>query len=184
MLRSPIRPALGAAFLATSLAALGAAARCSSTSPFVTFLPSGTAGPMTGLALTFSRWTARSRRRSHHQRAAVSSVNAGGTAMRPWGADADAITTSRATRIAIAPFTPYVFAGVSTGAVDSGSSRINRQGWSYGGGMTLPLGSALGLFGEWRWRMSRYVMPNSHDAPPTLGEVRRSAPRSTSAAEA
>jgi hypothetical protein len=36
----------------------------------------------------------------------------------------------------------------------------------------LPLGSALGLFGEWRWRLSKFVMPDAHDAPQATTEIR------------
>jgi cell wall-associated NlpC family hydrolase len=68
--------------------------------------------------------------------------------------------------------TPYVFAGLSMSAVDSAQFRLLRQGWSYGGGAMVPLGSALGLFGEWRWRMSKFVMPDAHDAPRTTNEIR------------
>src|SRR6185369_15995501 len=93
--------------------------------------------------------------------------------MRPWGLDADAMaylsSYSYGDRIA---FVPYVFTGVSTMAIDSSIYRITRQGWSYGAGLTIPVGSALGMFGEARWRMSKYVMPDAANAPPSTREFR------------
>jgi cell wall-associated NlpC family hydrolase len=87
--------------------------------------------------------------------------------------DADAIAYLEgygyADRIA---FIPYVFTGVSNMAVDTASLRVNRQGWSYGAGLTLPIGGAVGLFGEARWRMSRFVMPDAADAPEATREFR------------
>jgi hypothetical protein len=145
-----------------------------SLSPFVTFLPTGSAGPMTGLALTLADGPLALRAGAHISlQDRSNAATASAVTMRPWGADADAIafleSLSYRERIAI---TPYVFLGLSTSAIDTGATRINRQGWSYGGGAMLPLGSALGLFSEWRWRMSRFVMPNSTDAPPTTTEIR------------
>ena len=175
MLRFSIRSVLGVASVVVFTAAAGAQQPDVSLSPFVSFLPAGTAGPMTGLSLMFSGGPLALRAGGHialQDRAPVSS-SAAGVTMRPWGADADAVAylESYSYRDRVA-FTPYVFAGVSTGAVDSGTARVTRQGWSYGGGMALPVVSAIGLFGEWRWRMSRYVMPNSDGAPPATSEVR------------
>src|SRR4029453_8178752 len=65
-----------------------------------------------------------------------------------------------------------MFAGLGTSAVDSASRRLMQRGWSYGGGMSLPLGSAIGVFGEWRARMSRLVLPTAYDAPDPTNELR------------
>lgn len=181
MLRFSVFPSIGVA-LVTSLAQASAQQPDVSLSPFVTFLPSGNAGPMTGLALTFTGGPLALRAGGHislQDRSAQPATNTATntatstTTMRPWGADADAIAylESYSYRERVA-FTPYVFVGVSTSAVDSASARVNRQGWSYGAGTSLPLGSALGLFGEWRWRMSRFVMPNAENAPMPVSEVR------------
>jgi hypothetical protein len=149
-----------------------------SLSPFVTFLPTESARPMAGLSLMFTGGPLALRAGGHLSLKDRGITTATGTetsvaTLRPWGADADALafleSYSYGERIA---FTPYAFVGVSTSAVDSGVRRINQQGWSYGGGLTIPLGSALGLLGEARWRMSRFVMPNAPDAPQPTREFR------------
>jgi NlpC/P60 family len=175
VLRFSICPALGAAAIAASLATAGAQQPDVSLSPFVTFLPTGSAGPMTGLAITFTGGSLALRAGAHislQDRSGISATSAAAN-LRLWGADADAIAYLESfkyrERIAL---TPYVLTGVSTAAIDSGAWRLYRQGWSYGGGAAVPLGSALGLFGEWRWRMSRFVMPNAHDAPIPTSEIR------------
>src|SRR5262245_53982600 len=161
--------------VAASLAAAAGAQQSDVTlSPFVTFLPTGSAWPMTGLALTYNNGPVALRASGHLSLLDRGAPTATSTATtRPWGLDADAIayleSLSYGERI---DFTPYVFVGVSTAAVDTAARRINRQGWSYGGGLALPIGSVLGVFGEWRWRMSRFVWPNSADAPAPSSEVR------------
>ena len=174
VLRFSICPNIAAAALAASVAATAGAQQPDeaprapirpdfSLSPFVAFLPSGNAGPMTGLALTIAGGPLALRAGGHlslQDRGAPSasssvsgSASSSASTTRSWGADADAIafleTISYGDLMAVAP---YVVTGVSTAAVDSASFRINRQGWSYGGGLALPLGTALGVFGEWRWR--------------------------------
>ena len=47
---------------------------------------------------------------------------------------------------------------------DSNGFRVQHQGWSYGGGLFVPLGGALDMFGEARYRMSSFVLP-----PPVSG---------------
>lgn len=185
MLRSSILSVLGIAAVATTIATVGAqqteeAPRSPtrpdfSLSPFVSFLPSGSAATMSGLALTFASGPIALRGSGHisiRDRSALNSTGYAST-VRPWGADADALAYLESISYGdLMSFTPYVFAGVSTAAVDSATVRINRQGWSYGGGLALPLGSALGVFGEWRWRMSRFIWPNSEGAPSPMSEVR------------
>jgi hypothetical protein len=96
------------------------------------------------------------------------------TTIRPWGADADAMLSigGRAFGGYNRTFTPFVFAGVGTAASDSAGLRITRPNWSYGVGGSLPLGSAIDLFGESRWRMSRYVLPTASLAPRPTNEFR------------
>src|SRR5438105_15675192 len=67
---------------------------------------------------------------------------------------------------------PYVFAGVSTQASDTGSRTVLHDGWSYGAGLYLPLGSALDVFGETRYRMSEYVLPTAQNAATPHNELR------------
>jgi NlpC/P60 family len=142
--------------------------------PFVTLMPR-TSGPMTGLAITLAGGPLAIRAGGHislQERGAAGATNAA-AATRPWGADADALAYLESfTYGDFVRFTPYVFTGVSTAAVDSGSLRLVHQGWSYGGGMALPIGSVVGLFGEMRWRMSRFVLPDAADAPTPVSEVR------------
>jgi len=180
VLRFSIVPALGAAAAAASLAAAGAQQPNVTLNPFVTFPPAGVAGPMTGLALTVASGPLALRAGAHISlqdrsalpAASTTSSSSSSSTMRPWGADADALAYLESITYERVTFTPYVFAGVSMGAVDSGSLRVSRPGWSYGSGVALPLGSALGVFSEMRWRMSRFVLPNASDAPAPAAEVR------------
>ena len=197
VLRFSICPNVAAAAIAATIATAGAqqpdeAPRAPirpdvSLSPFVAFLPRGNAGPMTGLALMLSSGPLALRAGGHLSlqdrgapsvsssapNSAPSSASSYASTTRSWGADADAIAFLETISYGdLMSFAPYVFTGVSTAAVDSASLRINRQGWSYGGGLALPLGSALGVFGEWRWRMSRFMWPNSDGAPSPVSEVR------------
>ncbi|MGH7619278.1 MAG: C40 family peptidase [Gemmatimonadaceae bacterium] len=174
MLRFSIRLACGAAFAASSLTVAGAQRPDVTLNPFVTFPPPGSPGPLTGLALTVASGPFALRAGGHVSLQDGSSLAAPGSAVvtRPWGADVDAVAYLESITYERVMFTPYVFAGVSTGSVDSAAFRFHRQGWSYGSGAALPLGSALGLFGEMRWRMSRFVMPNADGAPQPESEVR------------
>jgi hypothetical protein len=67
---------------------------------------------------------------------------------------------------------PFVFAGLGTASSDTGMVRTQTNGWSYGAGLLVPVGSALELFGETRYRMSRYVLPTSSLAPQPRNEIR------------
>jgi cell wall-associated NlpC family hydrolase len=185
VLRFSQRPVLGAAAIAVSLATAGAQQPDINVTlnPFFTFIPARTTGPMTGLALTLASGPLAIRAGGHislQDRSSLGATSTTGTTTtstisttRPWGADADALAYLESfTYGEFVRFTPYVFTGVSTAAVDSGPLRFIRQGWSYGGGMALPIGSVLGVFGEMRWRMSRFVMPNAEGAPAPANEVR------------
>jgi cell wall-associated NlpC family hydrolase len=173
VLRFSISSVLAAVAVTATVAHANAQQPDITLNPFVTFLPAGQ-GPMTGLALMMTGGPF-SLRAGGHISLRDGTVLPGGSSasMRPWGADADAISyleTYRYGSHAIA--TPYVFAGVSTAAVDSASVRITQDGWSYGGGVAVPLFSAIGVFGELRWRMSKYVWPNARSAPPSTSEFR------------
>ncbi len=175
MLRISNFPVLGAAAVAVSVAAAGAQKPDVTLNPFVIFPPAGIPGPMTGLALTVASGPFALRAGAHisvRDRGALSAATTGAGAMRPWGADGDALAYLESITYERVTFTPYVLAGISAAAVDSGALRVGRVGWSYGSGVALPLGSALGVFSEMRWRMSRFVMPNAQDAPAPAAEVR------------
>ena len=137
-------------------------------SPFVSFLPTAGASPLAGLALTLGGNAGLGLRASGHM-ALDNSNNAFANpgSIRPWGADADAILNfgSRG-------FTPFVFAGLGIKSADSLGTRTTHHNWSYGFGGTLPISSAIGVFGEGRWRMSSYVLPTSNLAPASTREIR------------
>ena len=168
--------------LRSSLLALGALAVAStfgiaqqsgvSLSPFVTFVPEADGSPLAGLSLAITGGSLSLRAGGHlsvRDRAPANSF----TSMKPWGADADAVAYLESYNYnQHVLFTPYVFAGLSTAALDSGRYRLMHQGWSYGGGLVTPMGSALGAFAEARWRMSQYVLPNAQNAPAATREMR------------
>lgn len=169
--------------LRSSLLTLGALAVAStlaiaqqpgvSLSPFVTFLPDADASPLAGLSLAITGGPLSLRAGGHLSLRDRAASNAFATSMRPWGADADAVAYLESYNYnQHVLFTPYAFAGLSTTAVDSGRYRVMHQGWSYGGGLLAPMGSAFGAFAEMRWRMSQYVLPNAENALPAQREMR------------
>jgi cell wall-associated NlpC family hydrolase len=172
-----------AAFLATAVALPAATASAQrsqqadlSISPFVSFLPSAGMNPMAGLALTVAGGAGFGLRASGHL--ALDNENSTGlvatNSARPWGADADAVFSigGRGFGSYGRAFAPFVFVGIGTGTSDSTASNVLRSNWSYGAGATIPLGSAIALFGESRWRMSRYVLPTATLAPSPTAELR------------
>jgi cell wall-associated NlpC family hydrolase len=145
-------------------------------SPFVTLLPDGNPRPMAGLAFAAASGPfalRASAQMSTQERAADHTPGSDPLTTRPWAADADALVhldgLTWGERIT---FKPFVFSGVSTAVVDSGAVRKSARGWSYGTGLALPLGAVMETFAEWRWRMSRFVLPNATDAPAPTTEVR------------
>lgn len=149
-----------------------------SVSPFVSFLPTVGSNPLAGLALTLAGDGGFGIRASGHlsleNTNRSTSVSLSNSTMRPWGADADAILSigGRAFGGSNRTFAPFVFAGIGTAAKDSGGFRVQRSNWSYGVGASLPLAGAIDIFGESRWRMSRYVLPTSSMAPSPTQEFR------------
>ena len=142
-------------------------------SPFVTFLPVGSPSPMAGLSLSFSGGPLAVRAGGHLAVQERTTSATSDLTTRPWGADADALAFLESYSYGnLIAFTPYVFVGASTAAVDSGALRFKRQGWSYGAGASLPLLGSFGLFSEVRWRMSEYILPNADNAPPASREFR------------
>jgi len=128
---------------------------------------------MAGLSLSFSGGPLAVRAGGHLAVQERTSSATTELATRPWGADADALAFLESYSYGrLVAFTPYVFVGASTAAMDSGALRFKRQGWSYGAGLSMPLAGAFGLLGEVRWRMSEYIMPNADNAPPAAREFR------------
>lgn len=162
---------LVAAAALSTIAPLGVAVG-QSISPFVSYVPSASANPLAGMALTFGGTSGLALRGSAgmsiENSPPVTDSAAGG--YRPWAADADAVLFlgglgSRA-------ISPYVFSGIGLNGGDSAGVNVVHNGWSYGVGTTLPLGFNMGLFGEARWRMSKYVLPTSNMAPSPISEFR------------
>jgi cell wall-associated NlpC family hydrolase len=149
-----------------------------SVSPFVSFLPTVGSNPLAGLALTLAGDGGFAIRGSAN--VSLENTNTGSpmslsnSTMRPWGADADAILSigGRAFGGYNRTFAPFVFAGIGTVAKDSGGFRVRSNNWSYGVGASLPIAGPIDIFGESRWRMSRYVLPTSSMAPSPSQEFR------------
>jgi hypothetical protein len=148
-------------------------------SPFVSLVPSSTASPLAGMALTFGGTTGLALRGS----ADVSIANpnkldsaASAGRYRPWAADADAVLflggLGGGATVFSRSLSPYVFSGIGLTGGDSAGRNVVRNGWSYGAGATIPLGWDADLFGEARWRMSQYELPTSQGAPDTKSEYR------------
>ena len=141
-------------------------------SPFVSFLPTTGASPLAGLALTLGGGPLALRGGAHiglenqNSNSVTSTYRA-----RPWGADADLLLylSGRGYQRTIAP---YVFGGVGVAGNDSLTLRGSRNNWSYGGGLTVPIASAIEVFGEARWRMPRFVLPTADLAPSPTHEFR------------
>ena len=175
MLRLSYCPALAASALLTAVTVGHAQQHGVTLNPFLAFLPTGNTESMTGLSLMLGGGTVAFRagaqmalpdRRPTEQPATTMS-------RRPWVADLDALAyLDNLSYGELITFAPYVFVGVGSTAVDSGSLHVTRAGWSYGTGLSLPLGSAFGVYSEYRWRMSRFVSPSAPDAPAPTGEAR------------
>jgi cell wall-associated NlpC family hydrolase len=187
---------LSTTILAAPLLAAAAQRSDVALSPFVTFLPSGGASPLAGLALTMAGNSGLALRASGHLSLQNTNLNAfNAPTVRPWGADADAILFlgGRGARRYDRGIAPYVFAGIGTAGADSLGRSTMHANWSYGAGLSVPVGSVIDVFGESRWRMSRYVLPTARFAPASVNELRfgislhlnggvahnRSAPRSS-----
>jgi len=164
-----ISAALAGSALLASAQVVAAQQSDLSITPFVSFLPSAGTSPLAGLALTLAGNGGLGLRASGHlaiENSKTAGFGAAGT-MRPWGADVDALFTAGSRGVL-----PFVFAGIGTSGYDSGNSNALRTNWSYGAGASLPLGSAFDVFGEARWRMSRFVLPTATLAPSPTHEFR------------
>lgn len=160
---------------AVPFAVAGAQQSDLSVSPFVTFLPSAGGSPLAGLALTLAGNGGLALRASGHLSLENSNTPTfGQPAVRPWGADADAVLFLGGRYLGgyQRTLSPYVFAGIGATSTDSLGRTSMRNNWSYGAGLTVPLGSAVDVFGESRWRMSQYVLPTARYAPSPTNELR------------
>lgn len=145
-------------------------------SPFVSFLPATGASPLAGLAIALAGNGGLALRGSGHLALENSNGSSfyGANTFRPWGADADVVFFLGGHSYGgyNRGFSPFVFAGVGVSGNDSLGQNVTHNNWSYGAGATIPLGSAIAVFGESRWRMSRYVLPTASLAPSPTNELR------------
>lgn len=173
---SPAAAALFAAALVSPCSLVVAQQSDVTISPFVSFLPATGASPLAGLAIALAGTSNLAFRASGHLALENSSSSAfyGTNTFRPWGADADAVffLAGRSYGGYNRGFSPFVFAGVGVSGSDSTGQNVTHNNWSYGAGATIPIGSAVDLFGESRWRMSRYVLPTASLAPSPTNELR------------
>jgi cell wall-associated NlpC family hydrolase len=174
------RSAIGATIAmaaAAPIARLAAQQSDLQVSPFVTFMPTAGASPLAGLALTMAGNGGLALRASGHLSLENSNSTAtfgGAAAMRPWGADADAVLFLGGRYLGgyERTLSPYVFAGIGATGSDSIGRTVVKNNWSYGGGLIVPISSNIDIFGESRWRMSRYVLPTARFAPSPTNEFR------------
>jgi hypothetical protein len=86
------------------------------------------------------------------------------SALPPWAAEIDALGPisgrpfeRSGTRVA----GTYAIIGIGAGASDTADTRVTRKNWSYGLGISLPLGSVIDVVGESRWRIYKFVLPTA-----------------------
>ena len=93
---------------------------------------------------------------------------------RPWTADLDAVFALAGRPLGSRNRTAasYGFLGLGKSALDTANVRAVNKNWSYGIGTIVPLGAALDLFAEWRWRMSTLVLPTARPKPTRSKELR------------
>jgi len=175
--RSPLAlpvASVAACVLAAPVALASAQQSDLSVSPFISFLPSGGASPLAGLALTLGGTSGFAVRASGN--VSLENSNTAGllesNGIRPWGADADAVLLLGRSFGVRRGFMPYVFAGIGTRGGQPAQFDATRANWSYGAGASIPLAGAIDVFGESRWRMSRFVLPSAYDAPAATNELR------------
>jgi len=149
-------------------------------SPFVSYVPSAASNPLAGFALTFGGTTGLALRAGADMSLSnpdrVDSSAIGVNRYRPWSADADAMLylggLGGGATVFSRALAPYLFAGIGLMGGDSSGVNVVHNGWSYGAGATIPLGLDADIFGEARWRMTKYVMPTSNNAPDSRSELR------------
>lgn len=146
-----------------------------SVSPFVV-LPGSGAGSLAGLGVAVAGSPGFALRAA--ARVAFKNTYAGGlganTWLPPWGADVDAVFALSGRPFASRSRTPatFVFLGLGASARDTADARVMANNWSYGIGTMVPLGAAVDLFVESRWRMSKFVLPTASPKPIRSKELR------------
>ena len=171
-----VRASVGRRLIASALVAAAAStseARAQqsdvSIGAFLSYLPTLSSSPLAGLALTLANGPM-GLRASGHLSLEDRDASATTRTARSWGADADALLALGG--YGGSTLIPFVFAGVGTSVADADGIRDRQQGWSYGAGLSIPLGSALDIWAETRQRMSRFVLPTAYEAPTPRTELR------------
>ena len=170
------RPAIYFAVLVASPVVFVAAQQSDyAITPFVSFLTATGKTPLAGVDLTLSGNPEMAIRTSW--RTAFRTMSADALAVGPrmphWAFDTDiavpmsgrAFGTSRGVAT-------FGFVGFGVAATDSAATRSVRKNWSYGVGAAVPLGSAVELMGDSRWRMQQFVLPTANPHPTREREVR------------
>ncbi len=131
---------------------------------------------LAGLALTLAGSPGFGLRASGHiALKSVSSGAVGATASsRPWIADADAVFALSGRPLGSRNRTAasYGFLGIGRSAMDTANVGVSNKNWSYGVGAMVPLATSVDLFAEWRWRMSKFVLPTARPKPTRSKELR------------
>jgi hypothetical protein len=140
-------------------------------SPFLS-LPTTAGATAAGLALTLAGSPGFGLRASGH--VALKRTDVGTSGVTPWSADADAVFALSGRPLGSRNRTAasYGFLGMGRSAVDTANVRVINKNWSYGIGTLVPLGGAVDLFAEWRWRVSKLVLPTARPKPPRSKELR------------
>jgi hypothetical protein len=172
----PARSSFGLSLPAVALALVAIPAQTHAQSdlsvgPFLSYFPSVSTSPLAGLALTLANGPV-GFRASGQVSLNRSPLGSSSNVTTPWGADADVLLMLGSNTPLRRTLAPFVFAGLGTTTTDTGMVRAYEKGWSYGAGLLVPLGSALELFGETRYRMSSYVLPTASLAPSPRHELR------------
>jgi hypothetical protein len=147
-----------------------------SISPSLSLPANAGTGALAGLALTLSGNPGFALRASGSVALKNTSAGALGTtpSSRPWTADVDAVfgVLGRPLGKRNRTVASYGFLGLGKSAMDTANVHSITTNWSYGVGSTVPLGAPIDLFAEWRWRVSKLVLPTAHDRPARTREVR------------
>ena len=154
------RHRLTSALLYTSLplcaAALGAQQSDIAISPFVSLPTASFSSPLAGLGFTLAgnpKFALRGTGRVALKNTFGGSAGTN-TWLPPWGADGDLMyaTSGQPFGTQSRSLSTFVFGGFGAAAQDSAAVRPIRKNWSYGVGSLVPLGSALDIYAESRWR--------------------------------
>jgi hypothetical protein len=147
-----------------------------SVSPSLSLPTSPSTGALAGLGLTLAGSSGFAFRASGHValKNTYAGISGSGTWLPPWGADIDAMfaLSGRPFGTRNRSVATFAFIGVGTSATDTVDVRLLNKNWSYGLGTMLPLGSAVDLFAESRWRMLRFVLPTASPRPARSKEFR------------